>query len=251
MQYFGKYDTRFEDEFLTESYLYFNKNDEEISSNEFKKLINNQKLKKKNIVGTIFIYNPFVYPLDFDNKKSLTNQNFDEWNTFVELKIEKEIALFRASIKGYDGKIVQIRNLYNLNIENIDHPELLVKLNEDVEKLNTNQLTMLDKSMNYIDINNLTINGKFIFFAWGNKISKKEFVYLYEYAKSIYEKCVQTQKKIVFLYKRSTQKDYAQKHFQFLHPTENIKYKDRMLHSLKQAFSTQPPQCVYYDDNII
>ncbi len=250
MQYFGKYNTRFDDEFLTESYLYFNHPDEEITPDEFKKLINNQKLKKKNIVGTIFMYNPFVYPLGYDDKKSLTNQDFEDWDTFYSLKIEKEIALFRASIKGYEGKIVQIRTLYNLNIVNIDHPELLVKLNEDVEKLNTNQLTILDKDMNYLDVNNLTINGKFIFFAWGNKISKKEFVYLYEYAKSVYDKCIQSQKKIAYIYKKSTQIKYAQTNFGFLHPTENIKYKDRMLYSLKESFSTKPPQCVPYDDII-
>ncbi len=248
MQYFGIYDTRFDQEFLTHSYLYFNKEDEELSGDEFKKLINNQKLKKKNIVGTIFMYNPFVYPIGYDEKKSLASQDFDFDGSFQNLKNEKEIAIFRSKINNYEGKIVEIRNLFNLNIENIDHPELLVKLNEDTEKLNTNQLTIFDKSMNYIDTNNLTINGKFIFFAWGNKISKKEFVYLYDYAKTIFDKCVQTQKKIAYIYKRSTQKDYAQEHFQFLHPVENIKFKDRMLKSLEDAFKTTPPQCVYYDD---
>ena len=61
MQFFGRYDTKFDEEFLVESYLYFNKEDEELSEDEFRQLIKTQKLKKKNIAGTIFMYSPFYF----------------------------------------------------------------------------------------------------------------------------------------------------------------------------------------------
>ena len=248
MQFFGKYDTKFDEEFLVESYLYFNKEDEELSVNEFKQLIKNQKLKKKNIVGTIFMYNPFYFPLGFDEKKSLTNQNFDFDSDFQLLKIEREIALFRANIKGYEGQIIQIRTLFNLNIKKIDHIEMLMKLNEDVQLLNSNQLTHFEKSMNYIDVNNLTINGKFVFFAWGHKINPNEFLYLHNYAKSIYDKCVQMQKKISFIYKKSTQEQYAIDHLNFLHPSDAGKFTFRMPESLEKVFANKPPISATFDD---
>ena len=75
MQFFGKYDTRFDREFLTESYLYFNEDDQELSPSEFEKLIKSKKDKKKNIVGTIFMYSPFYYPYGYDEKKKLLSSN--------------------------------------------------------------------------------------------------------------------------------------------------------------------------------
>lgn len=248
MQFFGQYDTRFDEEFLVESYLYFNKEDEELTVDEFKQLIKTQKLKKKNIAGTIFMYNPFYFPHGYDENKSLTSQDFDFNSGFHQLKIEKEIALFRANMKDYEGQLVQIRTLFNLNIKNIDQLEILMKLNEDTELLNTNQLTHFDKQMNYLDVANLTINGKFVFFAWGHKINPKEFLYISTYARSIYDKAIQMQKKIAFIYKQSTQIDYAKEHLHFLHPSDGNKFQHRMTDCLEKAFSTKPPQCVPFQD---
>jgi hypothetical protein len=249
MQFSGRYDTNFDDEFLVESYLYFNKSDEdELTSSEFKQLIKNKKLKKKNIVRTIFMYNPFYFPLGYDEKKSLTSQGFEFNSDFHSLKIEKEIALFRAKIKQYDGQIIEIRTLFNLNIKKIDHLEILMKFNEDTELLNTNQLTHFDKSMNYVDVHNLNINGKFVFFAWGNKINKKEFLYIHDYAYNIYDKCVQMQKKISFLYRQSTQSKYATEHLHFLHPSDTSKFAYRMPDSLEKVFETHPPQIAPFND---
>jgi len=248
MQFFGKYDTNFGEEFLVESYLYFNKEDEELSPEEFEKLIKNKKLKKQNIVGTIFMYNPFYFPFEYDEKKTLTSQNFNFNSGFHELKIEREIALYRAKIKGYEGQIVEIRTLFNINIKNVNHSEMLMKFNEDTELLNTNQLTHFDKYMNYTDVGNLTINGKFVFFAWGHKINPNEFLYIHNYAKSIYDKCVQMQKKISFIYKKSTQLQYAMDHLNFLHPNDAGKFTFRMPESLEKVFENKPPVCSSFDD---
>lgn len=248
MQFFGKYDTRFDREFLVESYLYFNKEDEELSPCEFEKLINNKKLKKKNIAGTIFMYNPFYYPVGYDEKKKLSQQDFEFDGEFHNLKIEREITLFKHTMKRYEGKVVQVRFLFNFNIKNIDTDEILVTMNEDVEMLSSNQLTRYDKDMNYTDINNLSINGKFVFFAWGNKINPKEFVYIHDYAKTVYEKALQMQKNVIFMYKQSTQKDYAQEHLQFLHPIGTGRFKDRMPDTLAEVFGPDIPVCAGFND---
>lgn len=249
MQYFGKYDVGFGKEFLVESYLYVNKDGEDdISVEMFEELIKNKKLKKKNIAGTVFMYNPFVYPLGYDQKKDLQMQEYDKFGEFDELKIEREITLFKPLVKGYEGQLIEIRNLFNLNSHNIDTPEKLVALNQDTELLNSQQLTIFDQDMNYHDVPNMDINGKFVFFAWGTKINKKEFHYIYVYAKAIYDKCVQMQKKVLFIYKRSTQKPYAIEHLHFLHPVGVGRYKSRMVPALKNAFATNPPQSVFFDD---
>ena len=249
MQFFGKYSTEFGEEFLTESYLYFNKDGEEdLSIEELEALLKTQKLKKKNIAGTIFMYNPFYYPIGYDEKKSLQSQDFDFDAGFHHLKIERDITMFRASIKGYEGQLVEVRTLFNLNIKKIDVSEILMALNDDTEMLNTNQLTQFHKESNYTDLSNFKINGKFIFFAWGHKINQNEFVNIYNYAKAIYDKCVQSQKKIAFVYRKSTQSDYAVEHYQFLHPLDGAKFKNRMPEALAKAFSTQPPQSSAFND---
>ena len=242
MQFFGKYDTGFDREFLVESYLYFNKDE------EFEKRIQNRKLKKKNIVGTIFMYNPFFYPQGYDEKKKLSDQEFEFDGEFQNIKMEREITLFKQNIKAYEGKIIHVRYLFNLDIKNIDTDEILMTMNDDVEILNTNQLTHFDKEMNYTDVDNLDINGKFVFFAWGSKINPKEFVYIHEYAKGIYDKCIQMQKKISYVFKRSTQEPYAVEHLQFLHPMATGRFKDRMPAAIEEAFDFNPPKSTAFND---
>ncbi len=248
MQFFGKYETKFDSEFLTESYLYFNEDEEELSSDQFEELIKNRKLKKKNIAGTIFLYNPFYYPKGYDEKKMLSEQDFDLYGEFVELKVEKELTLFKQKIKNYPGKIVEIKYLFNLNIENIDTDGRLTNLNLDTEKINTNQLTIFDKESNYHDINSLVINGKFVFFAWGNKINSKEFINIHLYAKGIFEKVIQMQKKVSYIFRKSVQEEFSITYLHFLHPTEVGKLKNKMPSYLEEVFSTNPPQKVELND---
>ncbi|HIP11387.1 MAG TPA: hypothetical protein EYG97_02530 [Arcobacter sp.] len=249
MQHFGKYDLGFDKEFLVENYLYVNKEGEEdISVEEFEALIKTRKLKKKNTAGTIFMYNPFIYPLGYDEKKDLKMQDYDKFGEFDELKIEREITLFKPLVKKYEGQLIEMKYLYRLNTHNIDTPEKLEALNQDSELLNSGQHTIFSKEMNYLDVPNMVINGKFVHFAWGTKINKKEFTYIFYYAKDIYDKCIQMQKKVCFNFKRSTQKAYAIEHLQFLHPIGVGRYKSRMVPALKNMYSTNPPQSVFFDD---
>jgi hypothetical protein len=248
VQFFGKYDTRFDREFLTQSYLYFNNDDEELTPLEFEKLIKTKKDKKKNIVGTIFMYNPYYYPHGYDEKKKLADQGFDFDGEFQNLKIEREITLFKQKIKNYPNKIIEIRYLFNLNIENINTSEILMSFNEDLEKINTNLLTIFDKEMNYQNVDDFNINGKFVYFAWGNKINKKEFIYIYDYAKFIYDKCIQMQKKLSYVFRQSLQQPYSQEHLYFLHPTQCGKLKSKMPNILEEVFKEHPPKTTALND---
>jgi len=45
MQYFGEIQTKYEEIFLTQSYMYFNTEDEELSVKEFKEKIKNNHLE--------------------------------------------------------------------------------------------------------------------------------------------------------------------------------------------------------------
>jgi len=251
MQYFGNYELGFDKEFLTQSYLYVPKEDEEISVKEFKSLIKTQKDKKKNIAGTVFLYNPFVYPVGYDENRFLIEQDYDFDQGFVELKIERELTLIKQAIlqtNNYNGKLIEIRTLFNLNTKNIDRSEVLMSFNKDCELLNTNQLTIYNKEYNYHDIPNTTINGKFVFFAWGHKINKKEFLYINDYAQAFYDKCMQLQKKIAFVYRKSTKAPYAIEHLQFLHPMQTGRFASNMPNAIKEVFKTFPIQPVPFDD---
>jgi hypothetical protein len=251
MQYFGNYELEFEKEFLTQSYFYIPYENEILDVKEFKSKIKTQKEKKKNIAGTVVMYNPYVYPIGYDEKKYLLDQDYDFDQGFVELKIEREMTLLKQSLvqtDAYKGKLIEIKFLFNLNTYNIDRSELLMSFNADCELLNTNQLTIYSKQYNYTNIADVNFNGKFIFFAWGHKINKKEFLYVNDYAQSFYDKAVQMQKKIAFVYRKSTREHYAIDNLQFLHPVQSGRFSTNINIAVKNCFKTIPPQTSSFDD---
>ena len=84
MQYFGTIETKYEEIFLTQSYMYFNTEDEEITVKELKEKIKTAKDKKKNIIGTVFLYSPMVTPVGFDSNKYLLEQDFEDFGKMIE-----------------------------------------------------------------------------------------------------------------------------------------------------------------------
>ena len=179
MQYFGTIETKYEEVFLTESYMYFNAEGEEITAKELKEKIKTGKDRKKNIVGTVFLYNPVVTPMGFDSNKYLLAQEFDDFGKLIELKAETYITVFKQAMRETcAGKIVEIKNLFNLIEGHIDASSLLVKFNEDLEKYNSSQNTEFDRDIMYVDAANFIPAGKFVFFCWGDKIKEKEFPYI-------------------------------------------------------------------------
>ncbi len=249
MQYFGKFETKYEELFLTESYLYINKNNEDIITNkELKELINNTKLRKKNIIGTIFLYNPLVTPIGYDSNKFLLEQNFNDFSKLIEIKIETYLTVFKNAMKKeeFKGKVVEIKNLFNLNEKNIDASNLLVKFNADLEKYNSNQNTEFDRDIMYLDVQNLIPSGKFVFFSWGEKINSKEFPYIDDYARSIYTNTLKLGKKVAFVYKKEKSLEGAISLLQFATPMQNMKYKTSITEAIKESFKEFPPQITSY-----
>jgi hypothetical protein len=248
MQYFGTIETKYEEVFLTESYMYFNEEDEEITPKQLKEKIKTAKDRKKNIIGTVFLYNPVVTPMGYDSNKYLLEQDFEDFDKLIELKAETYITVFKQAMRANcKGKIVEIKNLFNLIEQNIDASTLLIKFNEDLEKYNSAQNTEFDRDIMYFDAPNFIPNGKFVFFCWGDKIKEKEFPYINEYAKTVYEKAMQLGKKVVYVYKKEKTQDGAIEFLQFSNPMQNHKYKNSISSAIKKAFEEFPPTCMPYE----
>ena len=247
MQYFGIIETKYEEIFLTSSYLYFNKEDETITSKELKQMIKTNKDRKRNIAGTIFLYSPLVTPVGFDSNSFLLDQEFDQFDEYVELKQENYITTFKQALaSNYEGKLVEIKNLFNLNEKNIDASSLLTKFNTDLEKYNSSQTTEFDRDIMYFDCQTFIPSGKFVFFAWGEKINAKEFIFINNYAQMIYRRCVDMGKKIAFVYKKEKTQSWSEDHIQFASPMQFSKYRHAINHSIKKSFETVPPIPVAY-----
>lgn len=249
MQYFGELQTKYEEVFLTSSYMYFNHDDEDIkTAKDIKQMIKTNKDRKKNIAGTVFLYNPVVTPIGFDSNKFLLDQEFDEFDTLIELKTENYITVFKQAMnQSCKGKLVELKNLFNLNEENIDASQLLMKFNDDLEKYNSAQNTEFEREIMYLDAQNIIPSGKFVFFCWGEKISTKEFPNIRDYAKAIYEKCIQLGKKITFVYKKEKSLQGSIEYLQFSNPSQNMKNKNSISNAIKKSFESTPPQPTFYE----
>ncbi|QKF81606.1 hypothetical protein [Halarcobacter ebronensis] len=248
MQYFGVIETKYEEIFVTSSFLYFNKEDETISAKELKDMIKTTKDRKKNIVGTIFLYNPVVTPMGYDSNKFLLDQEFDDFGDYIELKQENYITTFKQAMKNsYEGKLVEIKNLFNLNEEHIDSAQLLTKFNSDLETYNSSQNTEFEREIMYFDAQTFIPSGKFVFFAWGEKINSKEFPYIDSYARTIYERVVQMGKKVAFVYKKEKTKEWCEQYLQFAAIGQNAKYKASISSAVKASFEHNPPIIVSYE----
>uniref|UniRef100_UPI00404730B8 hypothetical protein n=1 Tax=Aliarcobacter sp. TaxID=2321116 RepID=UPI00404730B8 len=248
MQYFGTIETKYEEIFLTESYMYFNEEDEEITVKELKEKIKTAKDRKKNIIGTVILYNPLVTPVGFDSNRYLLEQDFDNFGKMIELKAETYITVFKQAMRNHcKGKIVEIKNLFNLIEKNIDVPVLLEKFNSDLESYNSFQTTQFDREIMYLDAANIIPNGKFIFLCWGDKIKEKEFPYINDYAKTLYENMMKLGKKVVYVYKKEKTEQGAIDYLQFSNPMQNHKYKNSIISSIKKAFEEFPPTPTSYE----
>jgi len=248
MHYFGEIVTKYEEVFLTQSYMYFKKEDEDLSISEFKNLIKTKKDRKQNIIGTVLIYNPMVTPIGFDSNKFLLDQDFNLFEELIELKSEGYITAFKQAMKeSCKGKIVEIKNLFNLIENNIDSGLLLSKFNEDLEKYNSSQNTEFDRDLMYIDSQNYLPLGKFVYFCWGDKINAKEFPNISIYANNIYENCVKNGKNIAFAYKKERSIEESIKYLQFSNPAQNYKYKNAISFAIKKSFDTFPPTPAFYE----
>ena len=184
----------------------------------------------------------------FKSNKYLLEQDFEDFGKMIELKGEGYITVFKQAMREHcAGKIVEIRNLFNLIERSIDIPVLLEKFNSDLESYNSFQTTQFDRDIMYLDAANLIPSGKFVFFCWGDKIKEKEFPYINDYARLLYENSVKLGKKVVFVYKKEKTQQGAVDYLQFSNPMQNYKYKNSIINSIKKAFEEFPPSVTPYE----
>ncbi|MFA7083508.1 MAG: hypothetical protein WC141_03125 [Arcobacteraceae bacterium] len=247
MQYFGTLETKYDEVFLTSSYLYFPKENETVTVTEIKAMIQTHKQRKNFIVGTVFFYNPYVAPVGYDSNKFLLDQEFDAYGEMVELQIENTLTVFKNAIKNCEGKLIEFKNLFNLNEKNINASTLLMKFNADLEKYNSNLNTEFERDIMYVDAQNYIPNGRFVFFAWGDKLNAKEFPYIFEYAKAIYDNSVKLGKKVAFAYKKERSLEFSVSLLQFSNPGENLKFKNSITASIKECFKKDTVEPISYE----
>ena len=243
MQTFGQFSTNFDHEYLTKHYIYINEKDEnrediKIDINDFENML---KKKRKTVAGTIFLYNPTISPVGFNNDSLLADQGFEFDDEFHELNFNDMMNLFSKSIRdGYRGKLLEIKYLFNLNKANIEPTPILEELDADLDKYNSNQLTRYDKQLNYQDYVNMSLNGKFVYFGSGHKHDRhhKEII---AYARNIAAQAVKLGKEVYFTHDNNYDADECIDVAYFLSPLAVGKIKEKRISAFKNAFRTNPP----------
>lgn len=243
MQTFGQFSTNFDHEYLTKHYIYINEKDEDredikIDISDFENML---KKKRKTVAGTIFLYNPTISPVGFNNDSLLADQGFEFSDEFHELNFNDMMNLFSKSIRdGYRGKLLEIKYLFNLNKANIEPTPILEELDADLDKYNTNQLTRYDKKLNYQDYINMSLNGKFVYFGSGHKYDRhhKEII---TYAKNIAAQALKLGKEVYFTHDNNYDANECIDVAYFLSPLAVGKIKEKRINAFKNAFRTNPP----------
>jgi hypothetical protein len=239
MQIFGKYSTNFDMDYLVEHYIYLNENDEDkITTDELQNML---KKKRKTVAGTIILYNPETSPIGFKLSRFLQDDGFDEYDEFVSLNEDAMSFVINAGLKKeYKGKLVEIKYLFNLNRENIQPTPILEEFDADLDKFNSNQLTRYDKELNYLDVPNIRLSGKFVFFGCGHKYDRHHKAII-AYARALSAQVQKLDKNIVFMHDNNYDADEALEIAYFLSPLATGKAKEKRANGFKDAFRTNPP----------
>ncbi|MCF6330434.1 MAG: hypothetical protein L3I99_02650 [Sulfurimonas sp.] len=239
MQIFGRFDTKFDDEFLVEQYLYINEDDETITTKDLKLKL---KKKRKHVVGTMFLFNPCMSPLGYNNKTKLIEQGYEFNNQFDELNFDDVSNLFyQATKSNYKGKLIEVKYLFNLNEANINDTIVIDKFAVDIDLYHSNQLTIFDKEMNYHDPLNMPISGKWVFMGVGHKYDPQHKG-IKEYVKNIALHAQKLTKEVIFIYDRNHSDEDCIDNSYFLAPTSPGKAKDTRAYAFKGAFMSNPPK---------
>ena len=243
MQTFGKFSTNFDAEYLSEHYIYINEKDENrediiISIEDLENML---KKRRKTVAGTIFLYNPLMSPVGYNNNSKLAEQDFEFEDKFHELNFNDYINLFSKSIRdGYRGKLIEIKYLFNLNRGNIQPTPIIEEFDADLDRYNSNQLTRYDKQLNYQDYLNIRLTGKFVYFACGSKYDRhhKEII---KYVRNIAAQAVKLGKEVVFTHDNNFYQEECAEVAYFLEPIVAGKMRDVRANAFKNAFRTNLP----------
>jgi len=243
MQTFGKFATKHDIEYLTEHYIYINEKNEDrtdklISQDEFEAML---KKKRKTVAGTIFLYNPTISPVGYNNNSLLAEQGYEFDGKFTELNFNDMMNLFSASIRdGYRGKLIEIKYLFNLNKANIEPTPILEEFDSDLDRYTSSQLTRYDREFNYQDYLNIRLSGKFVYFGSGHKHDRhhKEII---TYARNLASQAVKLGKEVYFTHDKNYDADECIDIAYFLSPLAVGKIKEKRINAFKNAFRTCPP----------
>jgi len=240
MQVFGKFKEVHELEYMVKSYLYIPQKDEnnediKIDTEQLEQLL---KKKNKNVAGTVFLFNPHTVPLGMDKDTKLLNQSFVFDDKFHEVEIENEVRIVGRALKKYSGKLIELKYLFTYNKANIEPTSVLEVFNMDLEKLQTNQLTVFAKKDNFHDVKNISYNGKFIFFAWGHKFDRHHGD-ISLYASNIAQWAKKTGKEIGFIYDGVKDMEDSFEYTRFFKPTGFGKLKLVIPTAIQTVFSKE------------
>lgn len=239
MQAFGKYSTTYENEYLTQQYMYINSDDEKITIEELENLL---KKKRKTVAGTIIHYHPSIAPIGYNMDSTLAEQEFEFDDEFHELNpIDIHHLLYQSMKKEYKGMLVEIKYLFNLNIPNIKDTTIIDKFEIDLDRYTSEQLTIFDKELNYQDYLNIRLTGKFVYFGSGHKYDK-EYTNTFTYTKNLALQAQKLGKNVLFLHDRNYSEDECIEKAYFLNPIATGKARTMRSDALKKMFSTIPPK---------
>ena len=240
MQVFGKYTTNFDMDYLVEHYIYMNESeDEKITVADVKTML---KKKRKTVAGTIFLFNPETSPIGYKMSKFLQEDGFDKYNEIVALNEDPKAYILNAGLKQhFKGKLVEIKYLFTYNRENIEPTPIMEEFDADLDKYNSNQFTRYDKELNYINISDIRLSGKFVFMGMGHKYDRHHKSII-TYTRAISTQIQKLDKNIVFMYDNNYDIDECIDRAYFLSPYAGGKARELRANGFKEVFKTNPPQ---------
>jgi hypothetical protein len=240
MQVFGKFSTNFDMDYLVEHYIYINTSeDEKITIQNLEQML---KKKRKTVAGTIFLYNPEVAPKGYKLSRFLQEDGFEAYDEYVELNEDPKAYVLNAALKEhYKGKLVEIKYLFNYNRENIEPTPILEEFDSDLDKFTSTQLTRYDKKLNYQDISDIRVSGKFVFFGMGHKYDRHHKAII-AYARALSAQVHKLDKKIVFMHDNNYDADECIERAYYLSPYATGKARELRANGLKEVFKTIPPE---------
>ena len=240
MQVFGKFSTNFDMDYLVEHYIYINESeDEKITTDDVENML---KKKRKTVAGTIFLYNPEVSPIGYKMSRFLQEDGFDKYDEIVALNEDPKAYVLNAGLKQhYKGKLVEIKYLFNYNRENIEPTPIIEEFDADLDKFTSEQLTRYDKVLNYQDIPNIRLSGKFVFFGSGNKHDRHHKAII-SYVRALSEHIQKLDKNVVFMYDKNYDPDECIERGSFPSPHATGKARELRANCFKEVFKTNPPE---------
>ena len=241
MQAFGKFSTSLEIEYVSEQYIYIPEADEVITIAELEKML---EVKRKTVIGTIFLYNPTIAPIGYNTNTKLASQGYNFDGKFCEINFDNNCTLFASAIKnGYRGKLIEIKYLFGLNRPNIEPTSVLEEFDADLDKYASTQLTRYDKELNYQDYLNIRLSGKFVFFASGNKFDRHH-KHIITYVRNISAQTAKLGKTIAFMHDNNYDAKESADGGYFLPAVATGKFRDVRANAFKKAFSSFPPSII-------